>query len=447
MTADVRTVRTEAETAIVEAFERLRDTLPGSARVGERREAAIESFRRTGLPHRRIEEWKYTDLRALMRKVAPPATRPSEEVARKAIAETPDPLAGIDRYRLVLVDGFFFDGLSDRDALLKAGVEVEPVANLLAMDGATLDGLDAGELAAGDIAVALNTAFATDGVAIFIPAGVTLDKPLEIAHVATGAGAVTLRNTVQAGANAVATVVETHRGPAGAAYQTNVFTRIDAAEGAALTYTKLQADGDRAVHVGSTILNVARKSEVNHLTVTAGAAVSRSQIFLTTGGDRTKVGLFGAVMLSGKQHADATLLIDHALPGANTRVLYKSVVDGDANGVFQGKIVVEPGAQKTDAKMMSQALLVSETASFAAKPELEIFADDVQCGHGATSGQIDETQLFYLMARGIPQAEAEQLLIEAFLDDAIDALGDEPLGDALKRTVTAWLERRGAGAG
>ena len=444
MTAEVRTVRTEAETAIVEAYARVRDTLPGTARVRERREAAIESFRRTGLPHRRIEEWKYTDLRALMRKVLVPAARPSVEAARKALAAAPDPLAGLDRYKLVLVDGFFFGALSDRDALLKAGVEVEPIANLFAMDGASLDGLDAGKLAEGDIAVALNIAFATDGVAVFIPAGVTLDKPVEIAHVATGEGAVTLRNTVQAGANAIATVVETHRGPAGAAYQTNVFTRIDAAEGATLTYTKLQADGDRAVHVGSTILNVAPKSGVNHLTVTAGAAVSRSQIFLATGGDKTKVGLFGAVMLSGKQHADATLMIDHALPGANTRVLYKSVVDGDANGVFQGKIVVEPDAQKTDAKMMSQALLVAETASFVAKPELEIFADDVQCGHGATSGQIDETQLFYLMARGVPRPEAERLLIEAFLDDAIDALGDEALGEALKRTVVAWVDRRGS---
>ncbi len=113
-------------------------------------------------------------------------------------------------------------------------------------------------------------------------------------------------------------------------------------------------------------------------------------------------------MIGGRQHADATLVIDHALPGANTRVLFKSAVDGEARGVFQGKIVVEPDAQKTDAKMMSQALLLSDTAQFAAKPELEIFADDVQCGHGATAGQIDDEQLFYLMARGVPRAEAER---------------------------------------
>ena len=444
MTAEVRSVRTEAETAIVEAFARLRDTLPGGARVRERREAAIESFRRTGLPHRRIEEWKYTDLRALMRKVLAPATRPSEEAARKAVDASPDPLAGIDRYKLVLVNGYFVDELSDRAALQGASVTMVPVSELFTADGAVAVGLlDGGKLADRDIAVALNAAFATDGVGIVVPDGLALDRPIEIRHVSTGDGFATARNGITVGTGASARVVETHIGPAGTAYQTNVFTRLDVKARARLSYVRLQADGDKAVHIGTTILQVSPGTEVNHMTVTAGAAVSRSQIFLSTGGDKTKVGLHGAVMLAGKQHADATLLIDHALPGANTRVLYKSVVDDDANGVFQGKIVVEPDAQKTDAKMMSQALLVADTASFAAKPELEIFADDVQCGHGATSGQIDETQLFYLMARGVPQAEAERLLIEAFLDDAIDALGDEALGAALKRTVTAWLERRG----
>lgn len=444
MTAEPRTIRTEAETAIADAFARVRDALSGGALVRARREAAFDRFRRAGLPHRRIEEWKYTDLRALMRKVAPPATRPSDDAARRAIAVSPDPLAGLDRYRLVLVDGFFVDALSDRAALLKAGVEVEPIADLLARDGAISAAiLDAGKLAEGDIAVALNAAFAGDGVGIVVPDGVVLDGPLEILHLATTAASIAVRNSVLIGVGASLKIVETHRGPAGAAYQTNIVTRIDAGADASLTYAKLQAEGDAALHLGSTVLTAGPGSSVNHLTVTTGAAVSRSQMFLTTGGERTKVSLNGAGMIGGRQHADVTLLIDHALPGANSRVLYKNVVDEQANGVFQGRIIVEPGAQKTDARMMSQALLVAETASFTAKPELEIFADDVQCGHGATSGQIDETQLFYLMARGVPRPEAERLLIEAFLADAIDGLGDEAIGETLKQTVAAWLERRG----
>ena len=324
MTAEVRIVRTEAETAIVDAYERVRGSLPGGQLVAKRRDAAFEIFRKVGLPHRRIEEWKYTDLRALMRKVAPPAARPTIEVARKAISELPDPLAGLDRYKLVLVDGFFFDELSDRDALLRARVEVEPTANLLAMDGEKAIGvLDSGKLAGRDIAVALNAAFATDGVNVVVPAGVVLDKPLELQHVSTGAGGVTVRNTIAISGGGLLRIVETHRGPSGAPYQTNILTRIDAGANTTVGYARLQAEGDRAVHIGTTVLALAAPAEFKHLSVTAGSAVSRSQIFLTTGGERTKVGLFAANMIGVKQHADSTLLIDHALPGANTRVLYK----------------------------------------------------------------------------------------------------------------------------
>jgi Fe-S cluster assembly protein SufD len=423
----------------------LREGLPGGARVREAREAAFELFRRTGLPHRRIEEWKYTDLRALMRKVMPPAPRPTLAAAKQALAGLVDPLAGVNRYRLVLVDGYFFDELSDRAALQGAKAMVVPVAELLAADGAVAVGfLDGGKLSSRDIAVALNAAFATDGVGIVVPEGLVLDRPIELCHVSTGTGFATVRNGVTVGPGASARIVETHRGPAGAACQTNVFTRVDVGAKATASYARLQADGDKAIHIGSTVLNVGAAADLKHLSVTAGSGVSRSQIFLTTGGDHTRVGLCGAMMIGGRQHADATLLIDHTLPGANTRVLYKSVVDGEADGVFQGKIIVEPDAQKTDARMMSQALLVADNASFSAKPELEIFADDVQCGHGATSGRIDENHLFYLMARGVPRPEAERLLIEAFLDDAIDALGDEVIGDALKGTVSAWLEERAA---
>jgi Fe-S cluster assembly protein SufD len=273
-----------------------------------------------------------------------------------------------------------------------------------------------------------------------------LDKPLEIRHLTTAAHATAIRHAILVGPDANASLLETYAGPSDTAYQVNGVTQITTGEGAVVRYARLQAEGDRSVHVGTTTLKLAPRAEFDHLTVTAGALVSRSQMFITTGGNHTRLGLHGAGMIGGKQHADVTLMIDHALPGANTRVLFKNAVDDDARGVFQGKIIVEPDAQKTDAKMMSQALLLSETAEFDSKPELEIFADDVQCGHGSTAGQIDATQLFYLMARGVPRAEAEQLLIEAFLDSAIDGLGDERIGAALRRTVSAWLAKRGAGA-
>lgn len=447
MAAETRMIRTEAEEALIARFAADVDNLPGGAEVRAERRTAFERFEKTGLPHRRVEEWKYTDLRTMMRKVAPAAVRPSLEDAQRAVAEAGDTLPGLERHRLVLVDGFYFAQLSDAEALVEAGVRVEPVAAVLAKDGAEAAALIATEgKARRDIAVALNAAFASDGVSLTIPDGMMLGKPIEILHLSTAAASVTTRSHVAIGSGASARLIESHVGPEGVAYQTNASVRIDVGTKALLSYAKLQAEGDAAVHLGSTTINAAPTSEVSHLTVTAGAAVSRSQIFLVTGGDHTRVSLNGAAMLKGKQHADATLVIDHALPGADTRVLFKTVVDDEARGVFQGRINVWQVAQKTDAKMMSQALLISEGAEFDSKPELEIFADDVQCGHGSTAGQIEESQLFYLMARGVPREDAEQLLIEAFLDSAIEELGDEAIGNALKATVSSWLERRSVSA-
>jgi Fe-S cluster assembly protein SufD len=443
--AEPRTIRTEAEQAIARHFEDALSELPGGPRVAAIRAAAFDKFRQAGLPHRRVEEYKYTDLRALMKRAAPPARRPIEGAAAKALRALADPLGALPRYRLVLVDGHYFDALSDRAALEAAGARVVASRVALEADGEAATMLLATpELAAGDIVLALNVAFASDGVEVALRDGVTLDKPLEILHLSTGGEPVasTLRNSVRIGADASVQVIETYLGVAGVAHQVNVVTRVVADRNATVAWARLQAEGDATLHLGSTILSLADAARFDHLTVTAGAAVSRAQMFVITGGANTRLGIFGAGMVGGRQHADTTLLIDHALGGAYTRVLAKNAVDGEAHGVFQGKITVEPDAQKTDAKMMAKALLLSETAEFDSKPELEIFADDVQCGHGATSGRIDETQLFYLMTRGVERAVAERLLIEAFLDDAIDALGDERLGDALKGVVTAWLNRR-----
>jgi len=447
VTAEPRTIRTEAEQALAQQFEDILAELPGGERVRAIRAAAFEKFRRTGLPHRRIEEWKYTDLRALMKRAAPPARRPTETAAARALRESPDPLGTLPRYRLVLVDGHYFDALSDRAGLEAAGAEV--VASRLALDA---DGAEATallatpELAADDIALALNVMFVGDGVGVSLHDGIALDKPLEILHLSAGAepAASTVRDSVRIGANASAQVIEAYRGASGVAHQLNAVTRVVAGRNSTVAWARVQTEGEATQHVGSTILALADASRFDHLTVTAGASVSRSQMFITTGGANTRLGIYGVGMIGGRQHADTTLLIDHALGGAYTRVLMKNAVDGEAHGVFQGKIIVEPDAQKTDAKMMAKALLLSETSEFDSKPELEIFADDVQCGHGATSGRIDETQLFYLMARGVPRAEAERLLIEAFLDEAVDGLGDERIGAALKGVVTAWLNRRPA---
>jgi Fe-S cluster assembly protein SufD len=220
---------------------------------------------------------------------------------------------------------------------------------------------------------------------------------------------------------------------------------LSVGNGAKATWTRLQAESREALHLASFAVRIGRDARFDHLAVNTGASLARWQGFVTLAGSGSEVGFYGAGMLAGRQHGDIRLEVVHAVPHGRSRELYKTVIDGEANGAFQGRIVVKPDAQKTDAKMMTQALHLSDTAEFASKPELEIFADDVQCGHGATSGRIDETMLFYLLSRGVPRAEAERLLIEAFLADPIDAIGDEALSDALKGLIAAWLAARGCG--
>jgi Fe-S cluster assembly protein SufD len=174
----------------------------------------------------------------------------------------------------------------------------------------------------------------------------------------------------------------------------------------------------------------------------AGAAVSRHQVFALLAGENTNARVNGATMIKGGQHADSTLVVEHAAPHCESRELFKTAIDGDSTGVFQGKIIVPHHAQKTDGRMMSAAILLSEGGTMNNKPELEIFADDVQCGHGATCGQLDEDLLFYLMARGLPRKEAESLMVQAFLGEAIEFVEDQDLHDVLVGVVEDWLRAR-----
>ena len=435
MTAEPVTLRTEAEQTLLSAFEAAKSRLPGDARIAERRAAAIDHFRRAGLPHRRIEEWKYTDLRALMRHAAPLASEPAEGPAEHMPAGA-DPLDGFDRAPIVIVNGVFQPDMSDHEEL--EGVTVTPLAEALAGGDRRIGALVEERT---DVALSLNTAFMADGVLIEVAEGARPPRPLELIHVVTGARpvGVYIRNIVSVGPGASVRIVESHRGPVGVAYQANVANELKLSDGAHVVWAKLQAEGDAALHLGTLVARLDARAALDHLTITAGAAASRSRISLSMAGEGARAALNGTTMIAGTQHADLMLAIDHHAPGATSRVLYKNIARDRATGAFQGKIFVHREAQKTDARMMNRTLLLSEDASFAAKPELEIWADDVQCGHGSTSGRIDEDMLFYFLARGIPRAEAERLLVIAFLSESIEALGDAELVAALEPAVERWL--------
>jgi Fe-S cluster assembly protein SufD len=237
-------------------------------------------------------------------------------------------------------------------------------------------------------------------------------------------------------------LIESHEGPAGSGYQVNAAVELFVGDQAHVDHVKIIGEGADALHVSTLAAAVGAKARFNSFTFTAGGAVVRNQLFLNFDGEETVANIRGATLLKGRQHADTTLVVNHNAPGCQSREIFKSVLDDEAHGVFQGRIVVRQRAQQTDAKMMTRALLLSQDAEADNKPELEIFADDVQCGHGATAGAIDDELKFYLMARGISATEAEALLIQAFLGEAVEGVEHAGLREALMDQVAAWLKAR-----
>jgi Fe-S cluster assembly protein SufD len=440
--AEVTVVKTAAESALAQTFAQARGRLPGDDAIAARREAAFDVFAKQGLPHRRIEEWKYTDLRALMRE-AKPLANPPDSAAKARAKDAGRMVSDLDARRLVFVDGAFVAELSDLHDL-EAGLVVTSLAQALTAGDPVL-GARLGKLApANDAAVALNTALMGDGAVIQIAAGATIERPLHLLFVVSDKpAAMFTRSLVMIDQGARVMLIESHEGPPGSEYQVNAALELFAGDGAHVDHVKIIGEGDKALHVSSLAAAIGVHARFNTFSFTAGGAVVRNQLFLKFDGEGTLAAIRGAALLRDSQHADTTLIADHIARDCQSREMFKSVLDGEAHGVFQGRIIVRRHAQKTDAKMMTQALLLSERAEADNKPELEIFADDVQCGHGATAGALDEELKFYLMARGIPRAEAEAMLIQAFLAEAIEGIEHAGLREALIENVAAWLGARG----
>jgi Fe-S cluster assembly protein SufD len=295
-----------------------------------------------------------------------------------------------------------------------------------------------------DVALALNTAFMGDGVVIRVAPGVSLTRPIGLVFFNSGTrpASVFTRSLALIGKGARAMLLESHEGAAGAADQVNTALELKVGDDAHVDHVKLTATGAGALHVSTLMAAIGAHARFNEFLFTTGAAVVRNQLFVRFDGEGTVAGIRGASLLKGREHADTTLVVDHIGRACTSRETFKSVLDGESRSVFQGRITVAPKAQKTDAKMAAHALLLSEEAEADSKPELEIYADDVQCGHGATTGALDDDLLFYLKARGIPAKEAEGLLIQAFIGEAVEGIEHAGLRDALMDQVAAWLTAR-----
>ncbi len=437
----VALTRTKAEQAFTEMFEAVAARLPGLAPVAQARRRAIGTFAALGLPHRRIEEWKYTDLRAMLKEAFAPSVDPAVAVDGRALDAALGPgLAGLDAVRVVFVNGAFAPALTRLDGEHGRSYHFDPLTRGL-NEGfdwleALLRGTDGPKSGA---VVALNTAFATDGALLRIVDGARLQKPVHLIFVTGGVekAAVATRNFIKVGAGAEAVVVESHVALGAAASQHNTVTEIGVCDRARVQHVKVlagvrESSGPAAsAHLGTWIVGLGAQSEYRAFQFTAGAPLVRNQLLVAFGGEGAKLDMSGCFLGRDAEHIDTTLVIDHAVPGCTSRELVKGVLADRARGVFQGKVIVRPDAQKTDGKQMAQALMLSEEAEFDSKPELEILADDVVCGHGSTAAQLDRILLFYLRSRGIPLPEARALLIESFVGEAFDKLEDEPLREAL----------------
>lgn len=429
-----------AEARLVAHFDGFRSGLPDGDGGGVRRAAAIARIAQDGLPNRRVEEWKYTDLRALLREAAEPAPRPND--------------AGIAAARAgaqVFGDGVFGDVVAARIDFVNghlvqvgeapAGVTLVPLAQALAEGHPALADSGRVEVAKDNALIDLNTAFLADGIILHVAAGQAA-APLHLRFVNHGEApfATAARVLVVVEKGAALTIAETHEGNVAA--QPNTLVEFVLGDGARVDHVRVNAEAPGTLALSTVTAALGARSDFRSVNLLAGGTASRHQLFLAYEGENAQATLGGVTVISGAEHADTTLVVDHAVPGGESRELFKTIVDGNATGVFQGKIIVRQDAQKTDGRMMSAALLLSPGATMNNKPELEIWADDVQCAHGATCGELDEELLFYLKARGLPQAEAEALLLRAFVGEALELIADETMREAVSALAVKRLENR-----
>ncbi len=417
--------------------------------VAELRREGAARYEGLRLPTTRDEDWRFTDLSPITKAALGPARAPGA-VSDADIA--PFLFGHAEWPRLVFVNGRYQSSLS-KVTDLPEGARVGPLAALLA-DAPELVEDTLGKRAVQPAAAAIvgqNASAFADGYAIVLPAGATVDTPIHVLFISdsrAAQGAVHPRNVVVLGANAVASVVESYVSLADGVSLTNTVGEATLAAGAHFDHCKIQRESDQAFHLATLEVRQERDSYLNSFSFAQGAALSRTNIYTTLAGPGAHATLYGLYLAEGRQHVDHQTRIEHAAPDCTSWEVYKGILDGRGHGVFNGKVYVHPEAQKTDGKQTNKNLLLSPTAKVDTKPQLEIFADDVKCTHGATVGSLDDVPLFYCRSRGIPEAEARTLLTYAFAADVLEEIRSRPVVDHLEDLMREWLlkaGRRGSG--
>lgn len=405
------------------------------------RREAIARFAETGFPTTQDEDWRFTNVSAIARRPFSPLTAPAEKPSPNWLANLP--LAGLRGTRLVFVDGHFASDLSringgaDSIRVLTLESAIEQQLPLLARHlGRHLQGPTAFSL--------LNTAFFTDGVVLHVPEGRVLREPVHLVHVSTASGegpTAHPRHLIVADPGSEFTVMETYVSHVNAAHLTNVVLELVVGAEAHVEHFKFQDENPHSYHVSALHIDLGRQSNLISHSFVLGASLSRNNIRTVLGGEGIECVLNGLYLTTDDQVADHHMVVDHASPHCNSHEYFNGILDGRSRGVFHGRILVRQPAQKTDAKQTNKNLLLSDDAGVTTKPQLEIYADDVKCTHGATIGQLDDESIFYLRARGIGCETARRMLMHAFAGEIIDRVRFEPLRQELDSLIWDRLEQ------
>ncbi|HEY0256217.1 MAG TPA: Fe-S cluster assembly protein SufD [Candidatus Methylacidiphilales bacterium] len=417
-------------------------TIPGEPEwVSSRRKSELARFVEKGLPSVREEDWRFTNVKPVAGLAFEPAGRPADPGAEVLEAF---PLAKLPGSRLVFINGHFFPALSSIGER-GADAKIMTLAEALVREPELIkrhlfQSSQDRETSFG----ALNGGLFRDGAFIYVPKGVSLADPVHLLYLFTpgGSGEASYpRNLIVAEEGAQLTVVESYAGTIPGKYFTNGVTELAAGDGASIEYLKLQDESRESFHLGTIAVSVGRASRVRIHSMALGAKLSRTNIHAKLAGEGAECLLNGLYVVDEERLADHYMIVDHAMPHGTSHEYFNGILAGKSKGVFHGRIIVELDAQKTDAKQTNKNLLLSDDATIDTKPQLEIYADDVKCTHGATIGQLSDEAIFYLRSRGIPRETARRMLIHAFAGEIIDRVRHEAIREELNDLVLRRLEQ------
>jgi len=429
------------ESRIVEAFRRA-DSSAQPQWLLALRNAGISTFAELGFPTLHDEDWRFTNVGPIAALPFQPARAKSVNGAESGVLGRAA-FSGLPGCRLVFVNGFFATGLS-RVQSQPNGVIVDSLSAALARDAVFIEKYLGKYARTSDNAfAALNQAFFTDGAFIYIPDGVELPEPVQVVYISSAKQSgetIQPRNLIIAGADSKATIVESYLSAGDAVSFTNAVAEIVAGENAVIEHVKLQDEAANGFHMAMIAGEFGRASNVNVHSFALGSKLSRNNIRAKLAGEGLECILNGLYLTRDDQLADHHMIVEHAQPHCASHEYFNGILDDKSRGVFHGRIYVHPAAQKTDAKQTNKNLLLSDDATADTKPQLEIYADDVKCTHGATVGQLNSESIFYLRARGIPEAVARRMLIHAFAGEIVERVRCSPVREELDKLVWNRLE-------